>query len=299
LSAEAPMGRLLKLSLGGRWSHFGNQANLGTALGGAVENSSSALTGQIGAVLTPARSWRITGRVAQGFRAPNLYDLTRAGPVPGGIALPNPDATPERSLSGELGVRFSSPDAAFDITAYYTRVTDFIDRVPGDFMGDTLFNGERIYQGQNVGTARIRGVEAEAIKRLGPLRITATVLYTYGDQTMADGVEEPMSKIPPLGGHAALRWTTPLRTLWVEYLLRWAVRQDRLGTRDLGDPRIPEGGTPGYAVHGVRAAWAVTSALNVSAGFENLADALYRTHASGVDAAGRHVWLGAEVAGGL
>jgi outer membrane receptor protein involved in Fe transport len=213
--------------------------------------------------------------------------------------LPNPDATPERSLSGELGIRFSSPDAAFDITAYYTRVTDFIDRVPGDFMGDTLFNGERIYQGQNVGTARIRGVEAEAIKRLGPLRITATVLYTYGDQTMADGVEEPMSKIPPLGGHAALRWTTPLRTLWVEYLLRWAVRQDRLGTRDLGDPRIPEGGTPGYAVHGVRAAWAVTSALNVSAGFENLADALYRTHASGVDAAGRHVWLGAEVAGGL
>ena len=299
LSAETPIGSMLKLSFGGRWSHFGNQANLGTELGGAVENNSSALTGQLGVVLAPAESWRFAARVAQGFRAPNLYDLTRAGPVPGGISLPNPAATPERSLSGELAVRFSSADAALDVTVYYTRVTDFIDRVPGEFMGDTLFNGERAFQGRNVGTAHIRGAEAEAIKDLGPVRVTATLLYTVGDQTLADGVEAPMSKIPPLGGHAAVRWTTPLQTLWVEYLLRWAVRQDRLGTRDLTDPRIPAEGTAGYAVHGIRVAWAVTNNLNLSAGFENMADALYRTHASGVDAAGRHLWVGAAVIGGL
>jgi outer membrane receptor protein involved in Fe transport len=77
------------------------------------------------------------------------------------------------------------------------------------------------------------------------------------------------------------------------------VRQDRLGNRDLTDPRIPQGGTPGYAVHGIRVAWTVTNNLNVSAGLENLADALYRTHASGVDAAGRHLWVGAAVVGGL
>jgi outer membrane receptor protein involved in Fe transport len=299
LSADAPISSLIRVSAGGRLSRFHNSANLGTALGGEVQNSSSALTGQLGIVLSPAESWRFAARVAQGFRAPNLYDLTRVGPVPSGIALPNPDASPERSLSSELAVRFNNANVAVDLTAYYTRVTDFIDRVPGEFLGDTLFNGERVFLGQNVGTAHIRGFEAEAAKRFGPVQVNATLLYTHGDQTTADGVETPMSKIPPVGGHAAVRWTTPIRTLWIEYLLRWAARQDRLGDRDLDDPRIPSGGTPGYAVHGIRAAVAVTSTFNISAGFENLGDALYRTHASGVDAAGRHLWVGAAVVGGL
>jgi len=35
----------------------------------------------------------------------------------------------------------------------------------------------------------------------------------------------------------------------------------------------------------------------VSAGVENLADKLYRTHASGVDMPGRHVWVGMSVYG--
>jgi outer membrane receptor protein involved in Fe transport len=34
--------------------------------------------------------------------------------------------------------------------------------------------------------------------------------------------------------------------------------------------------------------------FSVSAGFENVADALYRNHASGVDDAGRYVWVGAS-----
>ena len=44
----------------------------------------------------------------------------------------------------------------------------------------------------------------------------------------------------------------------------------------------------------VRAGAVVLHNLNVSAGFENIADALYRNHASGVDDAGRYVWVGAS-----
>jgi iron complex outermembrane receptor protein/hemoglobin/transferrin/lactoferrin receptor protein len=294
VAGETSLTGFLRASVGLRWSHFRNAADVGTAFGGAVQNTSSDLTGQLGLVATPAERWRIAARVAEGFRAPNLYDLTRTGPVPGGVALPNPDARPEESVSGELSVRYSGPDAAFDVTAYYTRVTDFIDRVPGEFQGDTLFDGERVFQGQNVGTARIRGVEAEAIKTFGPLRLRAGLQYTYGDQTPASGVEEPMAKIPPLGGFATVRWSVPARPFAVEYVLRWATTQDRLGSRDLDDPRIPPGGTKGYTVHGVRVLADLPSGLEVAAGFENVFDRLYRTHASGVDAAGRHVWVGAS-----
>jgi len=295
LSAEAPLTGFLELSAGARWSGFRNKADVGIDVGGLVENNSSDLTGQLGLVASPASAWRIAARLAQGFRAPNLYDLTRTGPVPGGVQLPNPDARPEQSLSGELSLRYASTGAAFDVTAYAMRITDFIDRVPGEFQGDTLFNGERVYQGQNIGTAHVRGIEAEAAKVLGPVRVETGLAYTYGTQTPASGVEEPMSKIPPLGGYATVRWTTPARPLTVEYVFRWALKQDRLGTRDLGDPRIETGGTPGYMEHGLRMSTVVASTVAVSAGLDNLFDALYRTHGSGVDQAGRHVWIAASV----
>lgn len=294
VTAEAAVTGFLRASIGARWSHFRNEANVGSEFGGLVENASSDVTGQLGLVAAPAERWRVATRVAQGFRAPNLYDLTRTGPVPGGVALPNPDARPEESVSGEVSVRYASADAAFDVTAYYTRITDFIDRVPGEFQGDTLFNGERVFQGRNVGTARIRGIEAEAMKAFGPLRLHAGLQYTYGEQTPASGVEEPMSKIPPFGGFATLGWTLPSHPILLEYVLRWATAQNRLGVRDLEDPRIAPGGTPGYAVHGVRISADVTDGLELAAGFENLFDELYRSHASGVDAAGRHVWVGAS-----
>ncbi|NIM51811.1 MAG: TonB-dependent receptor [Gemmatimonadales bacterium] len=300
ISAETLLMPWLRLSAGGRWSRFHNEAHVGTEFGGLVKNRSSDLTGQFGLVAAPAPSWRIAARLAEGFRAPNLYDLTRTGPVPGGIALPNPDATPERSLSGELGVRYATATTAVDVTAYYTRITDFIDRVPGQFHNDTLFNGERVFQGRNVGTARVRGLEAEAAKVVGPLRMRATVLYTHGEQQSTAGVEEPMSKIPPLGGNASIRWTAPRRSVWIEYLLRWAARQDRLGTRDVRDPRIPRpDGTPGYAVHGLRVGARVGPEVDVSAGIENLTDELYRDHASGVDNPGRYVWVGVSWVGAL
>ncbi len=299
LNAETSATDWLRLTLGARWSWFRNEADVGVELGGFVVNTSSDLTGQLGVVVAPAPAWRIAARLAEGFRAPNLYDLTRAGPAPGGIALPSPDATPEKLLSGELSLRYQRNDAVFDVTGYYTRISDFIDRVPGEFQGDTMFNGERVFQGQNVGTARLWGIEAQAAKTLGQIQLDATLLYTFGEQdALGGGAVEPMSKIPPLGGHAAVRWTAPKHPVWVEYLLRWATRQDRLGTRDLDDPRIPKpAGTDGFTVHGLRAGWTVAERLSLTAGFENVLDELYRNHASGVDNAGRHVWLGVSWTG--
>jgi outer membrane receptor protein involved in Fe transport len=294
VTAEVQVSERLRLSAGGRFSAFRNQANVGTAFGGVVSNSNSALTGQLGTVVSIARYWYVAARVAQGFRAPNLYDLTRVGPVPGGIQLPNPNARPERSWTGDLSLRYEAERTAFDITAYYTRVSDFIDRGPGTFNGDTLFDGERVFQGVNVGTARVRGLEAEAARQVGPVQLRTTLLYTVGDQDDAGGVTEPMAKIPPLSGSVAARWTPRARPWWLEYALRWAAKQDRLGSRDLADPRIPPGGTPGYTAHGIRAGATLPNGVDVALGLENLGNELYRDHASGVDAPGRHLWAGAS-----
>jgi len=123
-SAELETTKWLRLSLGARLSHFENRADVGLDMGGAVENISSDLSGQLGVVVAPADEWRLAFRLAEGFRAPNLYDLTNVGPVPGGIVLPNPNARPERSLSTELGVRYAAERAALDVTVYHTRIKD-------------------------------------------------------------------------------------------------------------------------------------------------------------------------------
>jgi hemoglobin/transferrin/lactoferrin receptor protein len=282
----------LRVSAGGRWSGFRTRAEVGTEFGGAVENTASALTGQGGLVLSVTQSLDAVARVAQGFRAPNLYDLTNIGAVPGGVVIPNPDAKPERSLSYEAGVRVHTQRTAAEVTAYRTLIHDFIDRAPASMNGDTLLDGERVFQGQNVGEARLWGVEAEAAHALGRVDARATLLYTYGQQTLGDGTREPMSKIPPLAGTLRLRWLGAAGRWWAGYQLAWAGRQDRLSSRDLGDSRIAPGGTHGYAVHSLLASVAVTPVLSASLGFENLTNTLYRTHASGVDAPGRHVWVG-------
>jgi outer membrane receptor protein involved in Fe transport len=297
LEADAPLTEWLRLSAGGRWSGFRSVAEVGTDLGGRVENSAGAVTGQAGAVARIAQPLDLTLRLAQGFRAPNLYDLTNVGPVPGGVVVPNPAIGPERSLTYEAGLRVHTPATQGEVVVYRTVIDGFIDRVPSTFNGDTLLDGERVYQGQNVGDARLWGIEAEAAQQVGALEIRGTLLYTYGEQTLGDGTVEPMAKIPPLSGTAEARWWGPARTWWVAYRLGWATLQDRLASRDLDDSRIPPGGTPGFTSHALVASATVARDLTVSVGLENLTDELYRTHASGVDAPGRHVWMGLAVYG--
>jgi iron complex outermembrane receptor protein/hemoglobin/transferrin/lactoferrin receptor protein len=292
LSAETQLVRRISLSLGGRWSYAGNEADVGEELGGRVSGSTSDLTGQVGVVAEVASSWRLAFRLAESFRAPSLYDLTNVGPVPGGIVMPNPAAGPEHSLSSEASLRYVTTPATFDVTVYRATISNFIDRTPGTFRGDTLFNGERVFQGRNVGRARLHGVEAEAAVRSGPIEVRATLMYTRGDQTPESGIEEPMSKIPPLAGAGKVIWSTRDGRFWADYSLRWAGPQSRLGSRDLRDPRIQEGGTPGFAIHGVGAGARLTDKIALSLGVENLTDHLYRSHASGVDNPGRHARIG-------
>jgi hemoglobin/transferrin/lactoferrin receptor protein len=297
VEADVPVVRWLRLSAGARWSGSRAVAEVGTDLGGRVANTASAVTAQAGAVARLASPLDLALRIAQGFRAPNLYDLTNVGVVPGGVVVPNPALDPEKSLTYEAGLRLHGSRTGGELVVYRTIIDGFIDRVPATFNGDTLLDGERVFQGTNIGEARLWGIEAEAIQRIAALEVRGTLLYTYGEQAPADGTVEPMAKIPPLSGTAEVRWWGADRRWWVAYRLGWATLQDRLATRDLEDTRIPPGGTPGYTVHSLMASVAIAEPLTVSAGFENVTDELYRSHASGVDAPGRHVWVGMSVFG--
>jgi outer membrane receptor protein involved in Fe transport len=60
----------------------------------------------------------------------------------------------------------------------------------------------------------------------------------------------------------------------------------------LRPPHAP-GGTPGWSVANLRASWDA-GPLRLRAGVENVFDAAYRTHGSGVDGVGRALWAAVE-----
>jgi hemoglobin/transferrin/lactoferrin receptor protein len=117
------------------------------------------------------------------------------------------------------------------------------------------------------------------------------------DTYVAPGVErrEPLSRLPPLRTDLSLRFSPDVASrAWAEAVATLADGQDRLSSRDEADTdRIPPGGTPGYAVFTLRGGLHVTENLWISAAVENLLDADYRLHGSGVNEPGRNLVLSA------
>ena len=97
--------------------------------------------------------------------------------------------------------------------------------------------------------------------------------------------------MPPTA-QVGVRWQ-PGR-YWGEVVGDLAEKADRLSADDQRDTqRIPAGGTPGYAVCHVRTGAEITRNLELSVAVENIFDADYRIHGSGVNEPGRNLIVSA------
>ena len=288
---------------GARGSLYWTRTRVGDAFGGDVDSRFGNVSLEGGLVWTATPGLDFRARAAQAFRAPNIYDLTLVGDVPGGFSLPNPLLEPETSVTWEAGARWSGRGVRWDATVFRLEVDGLLDRVAGTFQGDTLFGPDslRVFTIQNVGTATLHGVELALQTELpGSGSLSAGFHWFRGNaDVVRDGVllREPMSRIPPTTVDLRLRWPLAVwdRPAWLEYHGRLAAAQERLGFRDQIDSRIQQGGTPGYSVHSLRGGTTLTPSTDLTFGIENLFDELYRVHGSGVDSAGRHLFLRLDV----
>ncbi len=293
--------RMFRVQLGGRGSVYRTTTRVGDAYGGDVRSRIGNVTGEIGLVYRAMPGLSVRARAAQAFRAPNIYDLTLVGDVPGGVSLPNPDLDPERGHTLEMGAAWTRGSAAAELTVFRIVIDGIMDRdlgTSGFASASAVGSGQlRLLTVQNLGSATVDGVEGSLSAELparGRLDLSAS--WTLGDAVVVrDGerAAEPLSRVPPPTMSHRVRW--PLsrdgRSAWIEYSGRMAGRQARLGFRDQLDSRIQIGGTPAYHVHSLRGGVAWGERLRVSVGVENLFDALYRVHGSGIDAPGRHLFV--------
>jgi len=242
--------------------------------------------------------WNIYGGVSQGFRAPNLSDLTRLDTArTNEIETPSPGLDPERFISCEIGLKADYERWSVQIAYFYTAIRDMIVRFPTG----RIVEGDAEVRKANVGDGFVHGVELQGEFRLDrKWSLFSGLAWQQGEvdtfPTSAQVEErEPMSRIPPLTALIGARWRHPSGRLWFEAVARMADKQDRLSPRDKTDTqRIPPGGTPGYAVFDIRGGVKVNENLTVSAAVENILDTAYRIHGSGLNEPGRNFIVSAD-----
>lgn len=239
--------------------------------------------------------------IGEGFRAPNLSDLTRFDIAEGGqIETPAPRLAPERSVTGEIGWRTRQPGWSAEVAFFHTAIRNQIIRTPTGARVDGLDEVTK----RNSGAGDVHGLELAARGQLAPgwtLWGNGTWMrgnldyYPSADATLL--ARGPMSRVMPPTLHAGVRWDAPGRSRrWFGLQVSAAGHQDRLAPNDRVDTeRIPAGGTPGYLVAGLHGGWQPAPSFTLTVALENLADVDYRIHGSGVNEPGRNLVLAAEL----
>lgn len=300
-----PIGERWELTLGGRFNYARAEAGRfedpTTGDAASLEEDWTAFVGsaRLAYFLVPDR-WTLFGGVSQGFRAPNLSDLTRLDIARSGeLEVAAPGLDPEYFTSFEVGAKAGYEGLSVQAAYFYTLIDDMIVRVP---TGQTTDEGDAVVTKLNAGDGYVQGVELGVSYRFLP---DWTV---FGVGTWQDGevdtfptaaaveVREPVSRLMPLTGILGVRWDHPNRRVFVEGQVTAAARQDDLSTADeLDVQRIPPGGTPGYEIFSVRSGWRINDNARLTFAVENIADEDYRVHGSGLNGPGRNFVFGLDV----
>ncbi len=240
--------------------------------------------------------WSVYGGASQAFRAPNLDDLSGNLTARSGIATSGSvDVEPEEYITYELGTRHVTENTSLNFAAFYTDVDDLIVGVDTTPTGGSTVatNGRDGY---------IYGVELEGAWRFHPQWTVSGFAAWQDGRTETSAflggplVDEPGSRLLPLTGSLALRWTATSEKFWVEGRVLAAAEENRLSGSDRGDnQRIPSGGTPDYIVYMLHGGWRAAECLELTAGLENISDEDYRNHGSGQNEPGFNAILGAKL----
>jgi outer membrane receptor protein involved in Fe transport len=283
LQDEIRLGERADAVLGVRYSEYEADGTLVTeARTESLSLESSKITGSLNGRFEITPNLNLVGGVAQGFRAPNMEDFF--GRVDFFSEIPNTDLEPEQSVDWEVGLKYYDRDTSGELYYYYSDFEDLIERVEV---------APEVQQRQNIGKAWIQGVEAAVSHQFNKhWSVQAMATWTEGEDKETD---KPLRRIPPLNGSVRIRYTHNPR-LWGELDTLLAAEQDRLSDGDISDARIPDGGTPGYAVWSLKGGFKRTPNEQLLVTFENITDVEYKTHGSGLYAPGRSILVSYRIA---
>jgi len=188
--------------------------------------------------------WRASVSYAASFRAPSFDDLYY--PFSG-----NPSIQPERSHSAEAALQYASNNVGvLRVTAFETRYSNLIDYVS---------DGSGFYIAQNVGRAKVQGVEGSWAGHVGATDVRAGVTFQNPvDETNHEDLTRRARRFASLSAHRSIG--------------RWRVGGEWIvsGARSDFDSTLA-----GYGVVNLSARYDITKSWYVSARIDNLLDRDY------------------------
>ena len=238
--------------------------------------------------------------LSQGFRPPSLYDLSSTDET---SAIERPDTTldSERFLQAEIGLRRRADSWTWSLCAYRTWIEDMIVRSPVESGKSAVLKAN--------GDGFVQGVELELGYDWTPSwrsEITFSWMDGEVEQMLDDNASGTISidgrnyssvkrapdRLMPAQASFLTRFSPEGRPWWSEFSALAVGKANDLSLKDETDKsRIPSGGTPGYLILGFRGGRSIGEGTVLSLAAENLTDADYRVHGSGLNGPGRNFIL--------
>ena len=267
-------------------------------------SSAGSVSGNIGLNWRPASGWLLRVNYARGFRAPNVDDMGKLfDSADGCVTVPNPALKPEYADNVELGfAKHIGSFLKFDVTAYYTHLTDAIVR------RDFLFNGSTTmeYQGsecrvqalQNAATANVWGVQTAVDANFAKWFYgEARVSWQRGFEEMDNGDVSPSRHAAPLFGRVALGFRNERLTVeaYAAFQAECAAAdmpvEEREKTEIYALDADGNAYSPAWFTLNLRASLQLARGFSLNATLENIADKRYRPYSCGISAPGRNVTM--------
>jgi len=235
--------------------------------------------------------------LSQGFRPPSMYDLTSTDET-SAIEKPNTSLDPENFIQAEIGFRGHSNSLDWGISVYRTWVDDMIIRSPVESgksavlkaNGDGFIQGLEIELGYDLNPSwrseiRVSWMDGE-VEQMLDNNASGTVAI---DGRKYTPVNRAPDRLMPSQAMLVTRYAPEGFPWWSELSVLAVGKADDLSLKDETDSsRIPSNGTPGFALFGLRGGRTVGENTTLTLAVENLGDADYRVHGSGLNGPGRN-----------
>jgi hemoglobin/transferrin/lactoferrin receptor protein len=262
------------------------------------------LTGSLGAVYRPGSSWVLSANFGTAFRSPNVDDIGKVfDSEPGAVTIPNPNLKAEYAYNMDLGIaKVFNEVVKLDATAYYTLLQNAMVRRNFQLNGqDSIpYDGQlsQVQAIQNAAFARIYGVQAGIeVKLPAGLSFSSDINYQVGEEELDDGSTSAARHAAPLFGISRLTFKANQLTLQLYSTYQAERKFEDLAVEEQGKDEIyakdanGNNYAPAWYTLNVKALYALTNTISISAGVENLTDQRYRPYSSGLSAPGRNFVL--------
>lgn len=266
----------------------------------SIENNFFATNGSFGLSYLPAKTWQLNTNISNGFRAPNIDDVSKIfDSEPGSVVIPNTDLKPEYLYSLDVSILKTHSDwLQVELGAYYSYLQNALVRDDFTLNGqdsivydNQLSNVEAV---QNKDAAYVWGVQGAVKFQFNKLfELSSNLHYNYGRSSD----DEPLRHVAPLFGSTHFIYAKDKTKIDLYGVYNGSINFENLAPNeadkaylyaadDNGNPY-----SPSWYTLNVRIEQELSKKLVLQIGLDNITDIRYRTYSSGIAAPGRSISL--------